>query len=205
MANEGSKKTNEEENSVESPSSVANYYLCPSYVLPDPECLFDYSKFTIPIADEPIYHRLGHDGQECHFQNQIKSSTETGKLALHPVRLTEGELQEYLRNQKYCAQEIMMQGSCQGHPGDFCKGVSLWPFTLLYRCLKRHLKRSSKEVSTETMIEIHMLQAGPVHPQLLRSTPSRQQPDSLAGLERVRGTPNLEVLQEPSQMHRFGL
>jgi hypothetical protein len=46
--NEDTKRANEEENPVESPNSVANYYLCPSYVIPDSECFFDYSKFTTP-------------------------------------------------------------------------------------------------------------------------------------------------------------
>jgi hypothetical protein len=39
----------------------------------------------------------------------------------------------------------MMQGSCKGHPGDFCEGVSLPLFTLFYGCSKRHFKRSSKK------------------------------------------------------------
>jgi hypothetical protein len=122
---QGSKGTNKQTDAVELPNSVFSYYLRPFCVLADPECIFDYSKFTTPAAHEPIWHRLGPDGKAVHYQSRLQLSTETGDASWYSVKVTEGEFQLYLRNHTYRPEDIVKKGPCHGHPGCFSKGVSL--------------------------------------------------------------------------------
>ncbi|KAJ5379770.1 uncharacterized protein N7496_002198 [Penicillium cataractarum] len=121
---EGTKKASKKEDSVELPKSVSSYYLRPFYVLPDLECIFDYSKFTILTADDPIWHRLGPDGKLLHYRSRIQLSIETGEVSYYSVKVTEGEFQEYLRNHQYRQEDVTKKGRCQSHPGDFSKGFT---------------------------------------------------------------------------------
>lgn len=137
---EGTKKTKKQKDSVELPNRVSSYYLCPSYVVPDSECIFDYSRFTALAADEPIGHRLGPDGKLLHYQSRIQLSTETGEASFYSVKVTEAGFQGHLRNHQYCQEDIIRKGRCQGHPGDFSKGVSL-PSVLRILHVSRYISK----------------------------------------------------------------
>ncbi|OOQ87030.1 hypothetical protein PEBR_19068 [Penicillium brasilianum] len=119
---QGSKKTNKQTDAGEPPHSGFGYYSHPFGMLADPECIFDYSKFTTSSAHEPIWYRLGSDGKAVHYKSRLQMSTETGTASWYSVKVTEGEFQEYLRNHKYSPEDITKKGPCHGHPGCFSKG-----------------------------------------------------------------------------------
>jgi hypothetical protein len=125
MAETTAKETNnlKEENSAEPSNSVANYYLCPFYVVPDPECFFDYSEFT--ITDEPIWHKPGPDGITRHLQSQMNLSTVTGNVSWYDAELTEEDFQEYLRIHGQLPLEVLQTGPCNRHLQPLMKGVSV--------------------------------------------------------------------------------
>jgi hypothetical protein len=150
---EGAHRTNEEF-PVEPATSVAKYYSCPSYVLLDPECVFDYSNFTSLAADEPIYHRPGPDGRTRHFQGRLQLRIETGDAGWIHAEVIEAEFQEYLRNQVYRQEDIIREGHCEGHPGECRKGVSLQHSQ---KMLQSPLRRCSIEACTNSNIEFHLL------------------------------------------------
>ncbi|KAJ5379769.1 uncharacterized protein N7496_002197 [Penicillium cataractarum] len=114
------KETNKEEDLMESPSAVAKYYLCPHYVVPDPESSFDYSEFT--ASDEPIWHRPGPAGTTRHFQSRIKLRMETGDAGWYDAELTEAEYQEYLRGRGQRLPGIWRTGPCNIHPRGLREG-----------------------------------------------------------------------------------